>query len=90
MTRQWLAFLALLTGLAAVGAPVNAQAAQALSCEIGAAAEAGNEAQVVAAEISNRAEVPLRSRAVGLDFAVQNFAPRAHWAVFIGIDRAYE
>ena len=40
MTRQWLALIALLTGLAAVGAPVNAQAAQALSCEIGASAEA--------------------------------------------------
>lgn len=39
MTRQWLALIALLTGLAAVGAPVNAQAAQALSCEIGASAE---------------------------------------------------
>lgn len=45
MTRRFLAFLALLTGLVALGGPANASLVEALACGSSIAASAGDEAQ---------------------------------------------
>ncbi|MEP2736749.1 MAG: hypothetical protein ABJP34_10675 [Erythrobacter sp.] len=90
MTRQWLALIALLTGLAAVGAPVNAQAAQALSCEIGASATVSSDA-AAGNSSAHRPKFSSAKFAAALPqfelLHVQRFAPKT---VLIEVDRAHK
>jgi hypothetical protein len=91
MTRRFLAFLALLTGLVAFSGPAQASLAEALACSSSIAAASGDEAvrsdgvavQAVPSTISatRAAEAPCPSPAV----------PQAlRLPVLMGIERAYE
>lgn len=90
MTRQLLAFLALLTGLAAVGAPVNAAEADALACEIGTSCEADRDQTnlEVAREIPS-AVLDRASQIVGVGLGDDGDVVKAP-RTLIQIDRAYE
>lgn len=90
MLRRLLACLALITGLAAVGAPASATLAEALCCESGV--DAGASADVV----EDRTGCPEQDRAnpadtVSSDDRPIRSAPRLiHMPVLYGVDRAYE
>ncbi len=91
MTRRFLAFLALLTGLVALGGPAQASLSEALACGSSIAAAAGDEAvggehvavQPAPATISatRAVEAPLRAPAKPETLRLP---------VLMGIERAYE
>ena len=90
MLRRLLACLALITGLAAVGAPASAMLGEALCCETsvsGGATETRTE---------QHGDCPERQRAMRADAAAapEKPATRAnrliHRPVLFGVDRAYE
>ncbi len=90
MTRQLLALLALLTGLAAVGAPAHAADAEAVACEIGVSIDGAHDAPVAIASVQMPAS---HSAQRGKATPVQAFAdlPLVSTAtVLIRIDRAQE
>jgi hypothetical protein len=89
MTRQWLALLALLTGLAAVGAPVSAQEAETLSCEIGALTESAAETATSHAALHVLSKRSAQLAAVTPTYCLLVAAMPAHSSVLIGIDRAH-
>ncbi len=91
MTRRFLAFLALLTGLVALGGPANASLAEALACNASIAAAAGDEtcasenvaAQPVPATLRETREVAAPERRPAVPEALR-------LPVLMGIERAYE
>lgn len=90
MTRQWLALIALLTGLAAVGAPVDAHTAEALSCEIGAAPDVSAACE---SELASHANILVADRILTQERVptpLKIMPGLAGETVLIGIDRAYE
>lgn len=91
MTRRFLAFLALLTGLVALGGPANASLVEALSCGSSIAAAAGDEAsgsehvavQPVPATVHESREVEAPASRPALPEALR-------LPVLMGIERAFE
>ncbi|MEO9463193.1 MAG: hypothetical protein ABJ242_10710 [Marinomonas sp.] len=90
MTRQLLALLALLTGLAAVGAPAHAADAGAVACEIGVSMDGAQDAPVASVPAQIPASNAARTHSVDpvpafADLPLVSTAP-----VLIRIDRAQE
>lgn len=91
MTRRFLALLALLTGLVALGGTAQASLAEALACSASIAAATGDEAhgsehvaaQPVPATIS-------ATRAVEAPATAPVVPPSLRLPVLMGIERAYE
>lgn len=91
MTRHILAFLALLSGLAALGSPAQASLAEALACSASIAAAAGEEATGSESAAVQPAPATLKqSREV--EAPESRPAPPAslRLPVLMGIERAYE
>ena len=89
MTRQLLALLALLTGLAAASVPVNAQEAEALSCEIGAWSESASETSANHAALQKPSKRPAQFAAERPEIDHSVAVKPAQSPVLIGIDRAH-
>lgn len=91
MTRRFLAFLALITGLVALGGPANASLVEALACGSSIAASAGDEVQ-------GGEHVAIQSVPATLHESREIEAPQSRPAtpdalrlpVLMGIERAYE
>lgn len=92
MTRQLLALLALLTGLAAAGAPAHAQDAspEALSCEISAALEAVQSGGETHALIADAPSVTQQRLSKTIQLPLQSVLAVTVPTVMMRIDRAYE
>ncbi|ANK13397.1 hypothetical protein [Erythrobacter neustonensis] len=91
MTRRFLAFLALLTGLVAFGGPANASLAEALACGSSIAAASGDEAQ--GCEHVAIQPVPATVHESREIEAPERRAPRPdalRLPVLMGIERAFE
>jgi hypothetical protein len=92
MTRHFLALLALLTGLAAIGSPAQASSlAEALACDASIAAAAGDEAS--GSESAGVQPVPASPRATcaaETDEPRPAASPALRLPVLMGIERAYE
>lgn len=91
MTRRFLAFLALITGLVALGGPANASLVEALACGTSIAAAAGDETQ--GAEHVAVQPVPatvLESREVEAPESRPATPDTLRLPVLMGIERAYE
>lgn len=91
MTRRLLAFLALLTGLVALGGPAQASLAEALACNASIAAHSGDEGtggehvavQPAPATIS-------ATRAAEVAQPAPPVPPSLRLPVLMGIERAFE
>lgn len=91
MKRHFFAFLALLTGLAAFGAPAEASYAHALRCDTSISASAADEAVRSEAAHGETAPASLRARCAATPAVRANLAPAAlRLPVLMGIERAYE
>lgn len=90
MKRQLIAFLALLSGLAALSGPANASVISAVSCDVGISAEA-NESKAGTPESVREAakKRPVRCRTVKTPKRVQ-LPQSLRVPVAMGIERAYE
>lgn len=92
MTRQLFAFLALLSGLAALSGTANASGFESLTCDVGVSSESGSEAGGVPAKILTATAANTVKPAV----AASGFAPNDAQAalvrvpVLMGVERAYE
>ena len=91
MSRRFLAFLALLTGLVALGGPAHASLAEALACSSSIVAASGDEA----AKVENVAVQPAPSTIQATRAAETPVPPPAvpqslRLPVLMGIERAYE
>jgi hypothetical protein len=91
MTRRFLAFLALLTGLVAFGGPAQASLAEALACNASIAAAAGVEASGSESIAAQPAPTSLRETRQ-LETSEPRPAPPAslRLPVLMGIERAFE
>ncbi len=91
MTRRFLAFLALLTGLVALGGTAQASLAEALACNSSIAAAAGEEVSA-----SESGPVQSAPATISASRAVEAPSPRPatpdalRLPVLMGIERAYE
>lgn len=91
MTRHILAFLALLTGLAAIGSPAQASLAEVLACNSSIAAAAADE-------VAGSESAPVQPAPATLKQSREVEAPESRPAtphalrlpVLMGIERAYE
>lgn len=91
MTRHILAFLALLTGLAALGSPAQASLAEALACNSSIAASAGDEASGSEGAAIQPAPSTLKeSRAVEAPESRPAPPHSLRLPVLMGIERAFE
>jgi hypothetical protein len=91
MTRHILAFLALLTGLAALGSPAQASLAEALACDSSIAAAAGEEASGGESVAVQSAPATLKqTRAVEAPESRPAAPASLRLPVLMGIERAYE
>lgn len=91
MTRRLLAFLALLTGLAALGSPAQASLVEALACGSSIAAAADDAAHSSESVAIQPAPATISaSRAVEAPRAVPVMPERLRLPVLMGIERAYE
>lgn len=91
MTRQFFALLALLTGLAAFGAPAHASLAEALACDASIAASACDEA--TRSEAGHGESLPanvVASRAAEPAANAPAIPAGLRLPVLMGIERAYE
>lgn len=94
MTRQFFALLALLTGLAAFGAPAQATLAEALACDASIAASASDDASrseqgrfALAESLPANARASRAAEPAANDPAVP---ASLRLPVLMGIERAYE
>lgn len=91
MTRRFLAFLALLTGLVAFGGPAQASLVEALACGSTIAAAAGDETHSSESLAIQPAPATISaSRAVEAPRAVPVTPESLRLPVLMGIERAYE
>ncbi|MGY6636914.1 MAG: hypothetical protein ACXIUO_07245 [Erythrobacter sp.] len=94
MTRQFFALLALLTGLAAFGAPAQATLAEALACDASIAASASDDAaRSEQGHFALAESLPANARAsrAGEPAANDPAVPASlRLPVLMGIERAYE
>lgn len=91
MTRHILAFLALLTGLAALGSPAQASLAEALACDSSIAAAAGEESSGGESVAVQPAPTTLKQTRKVEAPASRPAAPASlRLPVLMGIERAYE
>ncbi len=91
ITRHILAFLALLTGLAALGSPAHASLAEALACDSSIAAAADDEASGSESAAVQPAPATLRaSRAVAAPEPRPVSPAALRLPVLMGIERAFE
>ncbi len=90
MTRQLLALLALLTGLAAVGSPAHAADAEAVACEIGVTIDCARDAPVAIAAVQTPTSNSARRDDANAVHAFQDLPLVSTATVLIRIDRAYE
>lgn len=90
MRRQLIAFLALLTGLAALGTPAHASVVEALSCEIGVAADEVEGAQQEHPNCEgDESHAPGKGRD-DADRPLKKPKRLMRPPVLFGVDRAYE
>lgn len=90
MRRQLIAFLALLTGLAAIGTPAHASVADALTCEIGVSAHAMDGTAAERTECHHD-EAHAPNKGPGDDARPAKRQKRVYRPpVLFGVDRAYE
>lgn len=90
MTRHIVAFLALLSGLAALNSPAHASLAEAISCDTSVSASAQDETKAEQAAAPQLAK-PAKSHAASEQ--VERTAPlpaSLRLPVLMGIERAYE
>ncbi|WP_379921650.1 hypothetical protein [Erythrobacter sp. R86502] len=91
MTRHILAFLALLSGLAAFGSPAQASLAEALACGSSIAAAAGNEAARNESVAAQPAPATISASRAMESPSVAPVTPHAlRLPVLMGIERAFE
>ncbi|MGY6551571.1 MAG: hypothetical protein ACXIT4_06690 [Erythrobacter sp.] len=91
MTRHIFAFLALLTGLAALGSPAEAALTQALNCDSSIAASSGDDAARPAASHAETPILAARSAPTAMPVCCTPAAPAAlRLPVLMGIERAFE
>lgn len=91
MTRHILAFLALLTGLAAFGSPAQASLAEALDCGSSISAAAGNEVAGSESVAVQRAPATISATRAAEAPRHAPAKPEAlRLPVLMGIERAYE
>lgn len=91
MTRQFFAFLALLTGLAAFGSPAQASLAEALSCDSSIAASASADATRSEAGHIESLPATIRASRSAEPAAIFRAEPAGlRLPVLMGIERAYE
>lgn len=90
MTRQFFAFLALLSGLAALSSPANASVVEVLSCDVGVSVEAGTDTAGVPTVVREATKKHLaKSRATKKPKRLPaRDLPRL--PVLMGIERAFE
>lgn len=91
MTRRFLALLALLTGLVALGGTAQASLAEALACSASVAAASGDER--VASESVAAQPAPatiIATRAAECEQPAPPVPPSLRLPVLMGIERAYE
>jgi len=94
MTRHFFAFLALLTGLAAFGAPAQASLAEVLACDASIAASAPDDAaRSEQGHFALAESLPANPRAAGASkpaASIPAAAASLRLPVLMGIERAYE
>lgn len=91
MTRHLLAFLALLTGLTALGGPAQASLAEALACDSSIAAAAGDETSGSESASVQAAPATLQaSREVEAPASRPAMPHTLRLPVLMGIERAFE
>ena len=91
MTRRFLAFLALLTGLVALGGPAQASLADALACGSSIAAAAGDETGACESVAVQPAPATISAtRAVEAPRPVPAKPDTLRLPVLMGIERAFE
>jgi len=91
MTRHFIALLALLTGLAALGSPAQASLAEALACNSSIAAAVGEDAVAGECAPVQLAPTTLReSREVEAPESRPAIPRALRLPVLMGIERAYE
>ncbi|WP_298465951.1 hypothetical protein [uncultured Erythrobacter sp.] len=90
MTRQLIAFLALLSGLAALSGPAHASVISSVSCDVGVSAEANETKAGTPAGIREAAKKrPVRCRTVKTPKRIR-LPESLRVPVAMGIERAYE
>ncbi len=90
MTRQLLALIALLTGLAAVNAPAHAADAKAVACEVGASLENAAEVSCAVCRVAHQSAAPAKSRSSDGALQLSQLPIHSAPAVLFQVDRAYE
>jgi hypothetical protein len=91
MTRHFLAFLALLTGLAALGSPAQASLAEALACNSSITAAAGDEASGSESPAAQTPPATIKATRKVAPPERRPAVPEAlRLSVLMGIERAYE
>ncbi len=91
MTRRFLAFLALLTGLVALGGTAQASLAEALACSSSIAAASGDEAAKTESVAVQPAPTTIRATRAAEAPCPAPAAPSVlRLPVLMGIERAYE
>ena len=91
MTRRFLAFLALLTGLVALGGTAQASLAEALACNASVAAASGDERAPIEGVAAQPAPATIiATRAAEADCPPPPVPDRLRLPVLMGIERAYE
>jgi|GEM_PF-4143270 len=90
MTRQLLALIALLTGLAAVNAPAHAADAAMVACEIGASEECASDNPCAVSLIESHSECAAKSVSAIAILQLSQLPNFSAPSVRIQVDRAYE
>ncbi|MEO1489707.1 MAG: hypothetical protein AAFR88_09790 [Pseudomonadota bacterium] len=91
MTRQLFALLALLSGLAALQAPVGASALEQMACNIGAEVQSGEERCGLPQPIREQEACNAAQRVPDTPHPMQaRVAQALRLPVLMGIERAYE
>ncbi len=88
--RRLFAYLALVTGLAALAAPANASVAETLSCEIGVSAQASSDVSTDASECHHKRKPDTVDDAVPAEQPARKARRFIRPPVLYGVDRAYE
>lgn len=90
MFRRIIAYLALVTGLAALAAPANASVAEALSCEIGVSAYDGSDAGTAASTCERGHRPDTAEDRAESEAPARKLRRMVRPPVLFGVDRAHE